>query len=126
MAITGVAVLPGIEVPSAERSLLIMRPYPEELQFCKRYGQSSYPDAVLPAANTPLGMATPYAVPNVGNSRATVAFPVEFRAVPTLIGRWDAVGNVSRISAWDGGNTQTETFRRAAIVHRRAACGRKV
>jgi len=35
--ITGVVVLPGIEVPSAARSALIMRPYDQELRACQRY-----------------------------------------------------------------------------------------
>ena len=34
--ITGVVVLPGIEAPSAARSPLIMRPYDQEIQICKR------------------------------------------------------------------------------------------
>jgi hypothetical protein len=35
--ITGVVVLPGSDAPSAARSALIMRPYPQELQICQRY-----------------------------------------------------------------------------------------
>jgi len=35
--ITGVVVLPGIEVPSAARAPLIMRPYDQELVTCRRY-----------------------------------------------------------------------------------------
>lgn len=35
--ITGVVVLPGIVVPTAEQAPLIMRPYPQELETCKRH-----------------------------------------------------------------------------------------
>lgn len=35
--ITGVVVLPGNEVPEAERSSLIMRPYDQEIISCRRY-----------------------------------------------------------------------------------------
>jgi len=35
--ITGLVVLPGVEVPSAARSALIMRPLDQELMMCKRY-----------------------------------------------------------------------------------------
>src|SRR4029077_21047839 len=37
--ITGVVILPGVEVPSAARSPLIMRPYDQELMTCRRYWQ---------------------------------------------------------------------------------------
>jgi hypothetical protein len=41
-SITGVVVLPGIEVPSAARSPLIMRPYDQELVTCQRYWHSAF------------------------------------------------------------------------------------
>jgi hypothetical protein len=37
--ITGVVLLPGIELPSASRAPLIMRPYDQELMLCRRYLQ---------------------------------------------------------------------------------------
>jgi len=39
ISITGLIVLPGIELPSAGRAPFIMRPYDQELQLCKRYLQ---------------------------------------------------------------------------------------
>jgi hypothetical protein len=40
--ITGVVVLPGIKVPIAAQSALIMRPYDQELQLCQRYYYKRY------------------------------------------------------------------------------------
>ena len=39
MSITGLIILPGIELPNSNRAALIMRPYPEELLICSRYFQ---------------------------------------------------------------------------------------
>jgi hypothetical protein len=46
MYITGLIVLPGIELPSAARLPFIMRPYDQELIMCQRYYQQ------IPAAKT--------------------------------------------------------------------------
>ena len=37
MQITGVIVVPGVELPSSDRAPFIMRPYDQELLLCKRY-----------------------------------------------------------------------------------------
>jgi hypothetical protein len=42
LRITGVIVLPGIEVPTAARSAFIMRPFDQELDICQRYYEKSY------------------------------------------------------------------------------------
>lgn len=69
IAITGLVVLPGIELPSAARAPFIMRPYGEELLTCKRYWQYC-----------PSGM------PGITNTTTTfftvTSFP-EMRAAPT-------------------------------------------
>lgn len=69
--ITGVVVIPGIEAPSAERSALIMRPYDQELQLCRRYWQLIMPD--IRGGGSP---ATVY--------EFTYPLPVEMRALPTV------------------------------------------
>jgi hypothetical protein len=43
MQITGVVVLPGIELPSAARAPFIMRPFDQELSLCQRYYEKTYP-----------------------------------------------------------------------------------
>jgi hypothetical protein len=69
--LTGVVVLPGIEVPSAARSPLIMRPYDQELMMCKRYWEKIQVGVV---ANVTSG----------GNYGVSFLFSVEKRAPPTL------------------------------------------
>jgi hypothetical protein len=39
MSISGLIVLPGIELPAAAKAPLVMRPYDQELIICKRYYQ---------------------------------------------------------------------------------------
>jgi hypothetical protein len=40
--VTGLIVLPGIELPSTSRAPLIMRPFDQELMLCQRYYEKSY------------------------------------------------------------------------------------
>jgi hypothetical protein len=84
--LAGLTVHPGSEGPSAARSPLIMRPYDQELQMCKRqfwrtYGVvGGYPYLYgnAHAVNQPIS--------------ATIPFPVSMRALPTLsrFGLWTA------------------------------------
>jgi hypothetical protein len=46
--ITGVAILPGTQAPSAARSPFIMRPFAEELRLCQRYYEKTCPYADKP------------------------------------------------------------------------------
>jgi hypothetical protein len=48
--ITGVVVLPGIELPSSARSALIMRPYDQETLLCLRYYEKTYDDTTTPGS----------------------------------------------------------------------------
>ena len=48
--ITGVIVVPGIELPAADRAALIMRPVEQELRLCERYWEKSYDYGTTPAA----------------------------------------------------------------------------
>jgi hypothetical protein len=49
--ITGVIVLPGVELPSSSRAALIMRPVPLELPLCQRYYVKSFGQSVAVAQN---------------------------------------------------------------------------
>jgi hypothetical protein len=69
--ITGVIVLPGLEVPNAARSPFIMRPYDAELLTCKRY-----------YCKTLAGLRA-YASAAGGFYENAVLWPVEMRAAPT-------------------------------------------
>jgi hypothetical protein len=66
--ITGLIVLPGLEVPSASRSPFIMRPYDVELQLCRRYYEQ-------------VGMTVITTSPPYGN---TSWYRASKRASPTL------------------------------------------
>jgi len=46
--ITGLIVLPGIELPSSTRAPFIMRPFDQELMLCQRYYEKTYPYADPP------------------------------------------------------------------------------
>jgi hypothetical protein len=53
--ITGVVILPGIELPSAARAPFIMRPFDQELVLCRRYFQSTYEIGTLLGTATDVG-----------------------------------------------------------------------
>lgn len=46
--VTGLIVLPGIELPPSSRAPLVMRPFAQELDACRRYFEKSYDYAVAP------------------------------------------------------------------------------
>jgi len=73
--ITGLIVLPGLELPSAARAPFIMRPYGQELQTCKRY--------LLMPQFAGQYMLSGYAATTTQGSFPYV-FPVTMRAVPTF------------------------------------------
>jgi hypothetical protein len=66
--ITGLVVLPGLEVPSAARSALIMRPYDQELITCRRYYEK-------------MGITTSN---SIAAAMQTGFWTAEKRALPTL------------------------------------------
>jgi hypothetical protein len=77
VCITGLVVLPGIEVPSAARSPLIMRPFDQELLVCQRQLYVFQPgDGVTLYAR------------NQGDTYRCVSghFPCQMRAAPTVTG----------------------------------------
>lgn len=82
--ITGLIVLPGVELPSAARGPLIMRPYDQELLLCKRYYQKTYVESTNVGTATQIGelallVYTPYIPHN-----QVVQFASGLRAVPTV------------------------------------------
>jgi hypothetical protein len=79
---TGFVVLPGIELPSSDRSPLIMRPYDQELPTCKRYYQAMlYPDAFISFGMYALAGAQP---------QQSFTLLAEMRSLPTALiaGTW--------------------------------------
>jgi hypothetical protein len=49
--VTGLIVLPGLELPPSSRAPLIMRPFDQELASVQRYWRSSFPYGTTPADN---------------------------------------------------------------------------
>jgi hypothetical protein len=70
--LTGLIVLPGIEVPSSSRAPLIMRPYNHELRLCQRYFGFNRPATGFWAANSATALY------------ANAIFDAPMRAIPTV------------------------------------------
>jgi hypothetical protein len=80
---TGLILLPGIELPPSDRAPLVMRPFDDELLLCKRYWEKSYD------YGTPLGSVTGSGVERFALSSATITmipckYRVRKRAVPSV------------------------------------------
>ena len=71
MQVAGVIILPGIELPSASRAPLLMRPYDHELRLCQRYFNRLSPVAGLGYSDATWGLALMWpimrAIPTVGD-----------------------------------------------------------
>ena len=107
--ITGVTVLPGNEAPSAPRSPFITRPFPQELDLCKRYYEKTYPYADKPG-NAYGGAGGGCSL--VAEVYATATFPalswyfkVAKRAAPSvaIYSPWTGAAGVIRSDAGDIG-----------------------
>jgi hypothetical protein len=82
--VTGLLVLPGIELPASDRAPFIMRPLDQELPLCKRYWQKSYDYAVAPGtASVTNGLVSALAG---GTTRVSAAVPLTpaMRAAPIV------------------------------------------
>ena len=77
MQITGLIVLPGIEMPNSTRAPFIMRPYTDELPLCQRYL------AVLLAGSTYTAFGAGFAYTTSG-AQFFLPYPVLMRAAPTI------------------------------------------
>jgi hypothetical protein len=103
--ITGLVVLPGIELPSAERAPYIMRPLDEELARAKRYWEKSYDYAVAAGTGSVPGPAVLTAIANLAGSTGgnmggpnSISFKAEKRAAPTFVFYdFDGTANAVRV-----------------------------
>lgn len=89
---TGLIVLPGIELPPSDRAALIVRPFDEELLLCRRYLQFSDPD--YPTSSTLPVVA--FIVPSGFTDRGIVSeggFEVTMRASPTVTTYYNGSAN---------------------------------
>ena len=76
--VTGLIVLPGIELPSAARAPLIMRPYDQELLTCQRY-------YIKPSVSLSVNA---YGAAGGGQTFVWWTAPVSMRASATIISSW--------------------------------------
>jgi hypothetical protein len=115
MQVTGVVVLPGIELPSASRAPFIMRPFDQELQSFQRYYQKSYaynqnPGTAIALSSSAIGiqLASGTSNPYIGSGYTLHA---KMRATPSLT-TYDCAGTASKIAArisatWTNGQAAT-------------------
>ena len=101
--VTGVIILPGIELPSSSRAAFIMRPFDQELALAQRYIETTYGIGVLPGTATSAGCQAGLAV-----SSSTILgcfhFKVQKRVAPTVT-LYGESGTSGVVSAVGGGNT---------------------
>jgi hypothetical protein len=98
--ITGVVILPGLDIPSAARAALIRRPFDQDMILCQRYYEKSYNYSVgLATVGYPgssfLFCATIPASALIG---FTIAFQNRKRVAPTMIWYSPRTGAVGKIS----------------------------
>jgi hypothetical protein len=87
--VTGLVVLPGIELPPSDRAPFIMRPFDQELSLAQRYYEKSFDDAVAPAPGSGSLLGAAWG-PCLGGAGVGISFGVPFkvrkRAAPTMTG----------------------------------------
>ena len=83
MQVTGVILVPGIELPAASRAPFIMRPFDQELLLAKRYYTSSYLPGILPGTAAAAGYVSMFAA-SATQLFGNIPFPVELRSNPNL------------------------------------------
>jgi hypothetical protein len=109
--ITGVQLEVGTTATPFER-----RDYGRELVMCQRYCQKSYPTGTAPGTTSIGGYAANGGLANsTFNCRSSIRFAAEMRVAPTL-SYWDYVGNASRASSWNTGNTRTDNVSSASFA----------
>jgi hypothetical protein len=85
MEVTGLIVLPGIELPKQERLPFIMRPIDQEIETCQRYYEKSYNLETAPGTATAVGSVFEYnQVMTTGTSKLSVVMKRK-RITPTSI-----------------------------------------
>jgi hypothetical protein len=93
--LTGVVILPGLELPSASRAPLIQRPYGQELLTCKRYWE------LLPT------YSVAYALTGTGTVALQFPFAVEKRVAPSMA---YVAGGTYTNCVINGGRATTKIF----------------
>jgi hypothetical protein len=117
--LTGVVIMPGLYLPSSQRLPLILRPFDQELLYCKRFWQKSYEYATAPAtATTTGGVDLVIGAASTSDIKTTVAFAVPMSAAPTIT-LYDDLGASGKV--FKGASGKTGVADRASTVGFRAA-----
>lgn len=104
--ITGFIVLPGIYLPSSQKLPLILRPFDQELQYCKRFWQKSYEYATAPGTATTSGAVNIFAGAAATNDiKVAVNFPVQMAGTPGTVTLYDDLGASGKVFKGASGKT---------------------
>jgi len=107
--VTGLLVLPGIELPSFSRAPLIMRPFSDEVELCQRFYEKTYPYATAPGASVgPANGGVSFLGATGGFLGGSAPFKVRKRVQPTLT-TYDNAGHSGKLSTWSSGWTDSVT-----------------
>jgi hypothetical protein len=86
--VTGLVVLPGIELPASDRAAFLIRPFDQELTACKRYYEKSYAYATAPSTASSVDGLAVLSVPSntigVAQQYGSASFSVQKRVSPTI------------------------------------------
>ena len=97
---TGLIVLPGIELPASDRAPYVLRPFDQELTLCQRHYEKSYDYGTVPGAVTfnggyvlyKYGTAAPF-----GGAVSYIPFSTRKRAAPTFTLYSDRTGTAGNV-----------------------------
>jgi hypothetical protein len=113
--ITGVVVLPGIELPASDRAPFIMRPFDQEVLLAKRYWQKSYDYSVAPGTNIGAGGGH-VAVWGITNNVIGQTWSLSPRVRPGVgITTYSGIGSSGKVSSWNGSGWSDVTITAAAV-----------
>lgn len=110
--LTGLVVLPGIELPPSSRAPLMVRPFDQELLLCRRYWQKSYNYSVAPGTSLSGESDTQLEMFDWGTANASSIaggsgkFLPPMRSAPTFT-IYDIAGNSGKFSKLDSGAVAT-------------------
>lgn len=105
--ITGLIVLPGIELPDSARAPFIMRPLDQELNACQRYWAKSYDYGVAPGAASSVDGLIDGVAAGTARIVCNVSFRTRMRTPPTVLlysyngtaGAWTTTSNTDTAAA---------------------------
>lgn len=98
---TGLVVLPGLELPAANKAPFIMRPFDQEVVLCKRYWQKSYNYGQAVGANLGAGQGN-IELAAAQYSPIALRHSPSMRTTPTIV-IYDNIGAPAMVSIYNAG-----------------------